>query len=299
MIQSFCRPPEMLKKMLFIGISLCHNTRQIIKKSTLQKKISIFLILYFILIGCFMVQTAISDDSTTLLRDGIDSFHEAYDGWDEKGFQLSLSFFKKASQTGSKDGLAEYWSGTIYFFLSLRNLFSTEKAPDKVRGIENAEKGIKILTKSIDLSPGFSESYALRGVLRGILIKMKPFSAFTQGRKVGKDREKALTLDADNPRVHYLTGVSFWFAPEILGGSDKALGHLLEAERLFEKERQNLKNNLLPSWGQSTCLAFIGDIYLSQKQDEKALTYYEKALKVNPNDPLAIRGIKRTDGMKY
>lgn len=245
-----------------------------------------------------MYKPAISNDLTTLLCDGIGSFHEAYNSWDEKGFQLSLSFFEKASHTGSKDGLAEYWSGTIYFFLSLHHLFSIEKDFDRVRGIENAEKGIAILTRSIDLSPDFSESYALRGVLRGILIKMKPLSAFTQGHKVGKDRDKALVLDAYNPRVHYLTGVSFWFAPEILGGSDKALGYLLEAEQLFEKERQTPKNNLLPSWGQSTCLAFIGDVYLSQKENEKAFTYYEKALRVNPNDPLALKGMKKMSGMK-
>ncbi|MBN1832279.1 MAG: hypothetical protein JW896_09225 [Deltaproteobacteria bacterium] len=264
----------------------------------MPKRISIFSILSSILLGCFMYKPAISDDSTTLLSEGIVTFHEAYNSWDEKGFQLSLSFFEKASHTRSKDGLAEYWSGTIYFFLSLHHLFSTEKDSDKVRGIENAKKGIEILTRSIDLSPDFSESYALRGVLRGILIKMEPLSAVRQGRKVGKDREKALVLDAYNPRVHYLTGVSFWFAPEILGGSERALGHLLEAEQLFEKERQTPKNNLLPSWGQSTCLSFIGDVYLSEKQNEKAFTYYEKALKVNPDDPLALKGIEKMDGMK-
>lgn len=267
------------------------------KKSTLLKKISIFYFLSVTLVAFCTGEPAFCNDSSILLRQGIDSFHKAYNAWDEKNFEESLSLFKKASQIGTKDGLAEYWSGTVYFFLSLHNLFSLEKAPDKVRGIENAEKGIEILTKSIELSPGFSESYALRGVLRGILIKMKPFSAFTQGPKVGKDREKALTLDAYNPRVHYLTGVSFWFAPEILGGSDKALGHLFEAEQLFEKEVQTPKNDLLPSWGQSTCLAFMGDIYLAQKQNEKAYGYYQKALQVNPSDPLALRGMKKMDGM--
>ena len=265
----------------------------------MERKTSIFSILSLILLGCFVVKPAISDDSKRLLRDGIESFHEAYDSWDEKGFQLSLSLFEKASKAGFEDGLAEYWSGTLYFFLSLHNLFSTEKMPDKVRGIENAEKGIEIATQSIDVSPSFSESYALRGVLRGILIKMKPLSVVRQGRKVGKDREKALFLDAYNPRVHYLTGVSFWFAPEILGGSHRALEHLLEAERLFEKERQTPKDSFLPSWGQSTCLSFIGDVYFSQKQNEKAFEYYGKALKINPNDPLALKGIKKTGGMEY
>ena len=62
---------------------------------------------------------------------------------------------------------------------------------------------------------------------------------------------------------------------------------------------KNPKNNLLPSWGHSTCLAFIGDIYLSQKRDEKAYAYYKRALKVNPDDPLALRGIKNMNGVKY
>ena len=74
---------------------------------------------------------------------------------------------------------------------------------------------------------------------------MKPVSVFTQGPKVGKDRKKALALDANNPRVHYLTGVSFWFAPEILGGSDKALEHLKIAEALFEKEEKREAVKLL------------------------------------------------------
>ena len=73
----------------------------------------------------------------------------------------------------------------------------------------------------------------------------------------------------------------------------------LSIERLFEREQQTPKDNLLPSWGQSTCLAFIGDVYFSQKRNEKASVYYRKALKVNPNDPLALRGIEKMDGMKY
>jgi tetratricopeptide (TPR) repeat protein len=247
----------------------------------------------------FCVATpALSDESSNLLLQGIESLYQAYNDWDEKIFEQSLAKFEMAAQTGQKDGLSEYWSGTAYFFLSLHNLFSTGKAPDKARGTKNAKKGVEILTRCIERNPGFSEPYALRGVLRGILIKMKPVSVFTQGPKVGKDRKKALALDANNPRVHYLTGVSFWFAPEILGGSDKALEHLKIAESLFEKEGKRKTNAFRPSWGRSACLAFIGDIYISQKQDQNAYAYYIKALEVNPNDPLATKGIKKLDPIK-
>ena len=228
---------------------------------------------------------------------GIDSFNRAYNDWDEDEFRSSLSLFIEAYRAGQKEGLAEYWIGTVYFFLAQQSLFTYEKPIDKNRGIEYAKKGIEFLTKAIEISPDFSESYALRGVLRGMLIKMKPSSVFTQGRKVGKDRDRALDLDISNPRVHYLTGVSFWHAPEILGGRDRALGHLLKAERLFEREKQELKDELLPCWGRSTCLSFIGDIYSEQKEISNAKSYYSKALNVNPEDPLAKRGLKKLESL--
>ena len=269
-----------------------------IKNSTLYNSIYVFCALSPIMLLFCVVGPALSDGSSNLLLQGIDSLYQAYNDWDEKMFEQSLTEFEIAAQIRQKDGLAEYWSGTACFFLSLHNLFSTGNAPDRVRGVKNAKNGIEILTISIERNPDFSEPYALRGVLRGILIKMKPFSVVTQGPKVGKDRKKALALDANNPRVHYLTGISFWYAPEILGGSDRSLEHLLIAEALFEKEGKRKINALRPSWGQSTCLAFIGDIYSSQKQNQNAYIYYKKALKANPNDPLGLKGIKKLNNIK-
>jgi tetratricopeptide (TPR) repeat protein len=250
-------------------------------------------IIYVLFLFFSVSQSAIADDSRDLMIRGIESFNRAYNDWDEKEFLSSMSLFKEASQAGQNDGLAEYWIGTVYFFITQHDLFTYDKPTDKKRGIENAKRGIEVLTRSIELAPDFCESYALRGVLRGILIKMKPSSVFTQGRKVGKDRDRALALDKFNPRVHYLTGVSFWYAPEILGGREKALEHLLEAEKLFEKEKQNTKDKVLPVWGHSTCLAFIGDIYLELKKNKNAQDYYTKALEINPADPLAQKGFKK------
>lgn len=270
-----------------------------LKKFTFSQKIIIFTAISIGMLTCFMDRTLFSYDSNELLIKGIKSLQKAYDNWDENEFEQSLLIFKEACRSDSGDGLAEYWTGTAYFFLSLHNLFSPGEKPDKAKGVENAKEGIEILTKSIELSPEFSESYAMRGVLRGILIKMKPFSVFKQGPKVGKDRDKALSLDKDNPRVHYLTGVSFWFAPEILGGPEKALEHLLKAEKLFEKEQQTKKDKVLPAWGQSTCLAFMGDIYTSQNQKDKAYEYYKKAFKANPDDQLALKGLNKIEGLEH
>ena len=270
-----------------------------LKKLNFLIKTAIFTAISIFILTCFMDRMLFSYDSNETLINGIASLQKAYNEWDENEFQQSLLIFKEARGSFSNEGLAEYWCGTAYFFLSLHNLFSPGEKPDKTKGVENAKKGIEILTKSIELMPDFSESYAMRGVLRGILIKMKPFSVFTQGPKVGKDRDKALSLDEDNPRVHYLTGVSFWFAPEILGGPEKAMEHLLRAEILFEKEQQTKKDKILPTWGQSTCLAFMGDIYMSQNQKDKAVNYYKKALNANPEDLLALKGLKKAEGRGY
>jgi tetratricopeptide (TPR) repeat protein len=241
----------------------------------------------------FAGQITLADDTEEIMLKGIDAFNEAYNRWDYNLFISSLKLFTEAKGTGKKDGLSEYWMGAVYFFLTQHDLYSTTGAPDKKRGIENVKRGIEVLSKSIELSPGLSESYALRGVLRGILIKMKPSSAFSQGRKVAKDRETALALDKLNPRVHYLTGVSLWHTPEIIGGRDKALTYLLEAERLFEIEALNPKDRILPAWGRSTCLAFIGDIYLYKNESDMAYQYYKKAIDVNPADPLALKGLNK------
>ncbi len=265
------------------------------KKSVRYKLFPVLCIVIFFLSLNTSAQESLSEDSKKLLLRGIDTFNNAYNNWDKNEFRKSLNLFREASMDRSGGGLAEYWAGTVFFFLSQHDLFSKEKSLDKKQGIKNAKNGIDILTKSIERAPDFSESYALRGVLRGILIKMKPTSVFTQGIKVGKDRDKALELDMTNPRVHYLTGVSFWYAPEILGGRDKALEHLLEAEKLFEKEDISSKDNILPRWGRSTCLAFIGDVFLSENRNEKAYEYYKKALDVNLKDPVALRGLKSLD----
>lgn len=246
----------------------------------------------FIAVLFFPVQNGFAGDYERLLIQGIETFNNGYNEWDKNKFQSSLALFNEAIKSGKEDGLAEYWAGTVYFFLAQLNLFTEKEPTDKKQGVENAKRGIEILSKSIALSPDLSESYALRGVLRGILIKMKPSSVFSQGPRVGKDRDRALALDKLNPRVHYLTGTSLWNAPEILGGRDKALEHLLEAEKLFKIEAQNSKDKLLPIWGRSTCLAFIGDIFFHQKKHNRAHDYYKKALDVNPVDPLALRGMK-------
>ena len=236
--------------------------------------------------------TAASPQDYDIILNGIEELNTAYDGWDNKGFLDAAALFDKAASESSDNALALYWEGTALFFLSLHQMYSRDKKANVSEGLLTVKQGIKTLTRSIKKDSLFSESYALRGVLRGIHIKLKPWSAISQGSRVGKDRSRALALNSENPRVHFLTGVSFWYAPELLGGKEKALEHYEEAEKLFALERAKKQDPLMPVWGYSTCLSFIGDLYAEHKDMVKARQYYEKSLKVNPNDPLAAKGLR-------
>jgi tetratricopeptide (TPR) repeat protein len=110
---------------------------------------------------------------------------------------------------------------------------------------------------------------------------------------VSKNIRKAQELSPQNPRVFYLVGMSYYHTPGILGGGfKKGLYYLQQAETLFWAEKKkNLKSHI-PQWGFSTCLSFIGNIYLKKDMLYEARQYYNKALKINPFDKQAKKGLE-------
>lgn len=238
---------------------------------------------------------AAQDDSQSVvdghLHEGILKLESAYNSWNRAEFEAAIELFDRAASDKGNEALALYWKGTGLFFLSLYHLYSRGREPDEKQGMRTVKLGIETLSRSIQLDPEFSEAYALRGVLRGMQIEHNPWTAFRQGKKVASDRSRALELNPENPRVDYLTGVSLWNSPKILGSKDQAIDHLLEAEKGFILEKTKDLDRTTPQWGHSTCLSFIGDVYADQENFEKARDYYMKSLEVNANDPLAKRGL--------
>ena len=218
---------------------------------------------------------------------------QAYNDFKLDGFKKAENIFQDAIDAQPEEFRAWYWKGTALFHQATYYLHARERDKDPNLGENCVNEGIKILTRAIEENPQFSESYALRGVLRGMNIKLNPWTAFSQGPRVKSDREKALSLSPENPRVHYLTGISFWMAPHILGGKKHALPHLMKAEKLYESEMLLKRSPMEPAWGYPTCLAFIGDVYWEQGKYSQARIYYEKALSVNPHEKLAREGLEK------
>lgn len=227
-----------------------------------------------------------------MVAEGIRTLNQAYDQWSRPGFEQAVEIFKTAAAQEPGQAYGYYWQGAAWFFLASYDLQAREQDKNPGRGAAAAAAGVRVLTQAIALDPGFSESYALRGVLRGMLIQLNPWAVFTQGPGVQSDRDRALALDPANPRVHYLTGISLWKAPEIFGGgSQQALAHFLKAEELFARESGRPRRPLDPVWGRSTCLSFIGDVYARQGDRAAAERYYRKALEQNPLDLRAREGL--------
>jgi tetratricopeptide (TPR) repeat protein len=239
---------------------------------------------------------AYSNTSTAqaLILEGIQMMDQAYNHWDRKEFESAAEKFQQAIDDQPDDYLGHYWKGAALFYLASYYLHAYEKDKNPGQGVATVDEGLVVLTQAIEKNPAFSESHALRGVLRGMHIQLNPWSIFTQGPGVQSDRDRALALNPDNPRVHYLTGISLWMAPEIFGGgATEALKHFLRAEELFAAESQREKSALDPVWGYSTCLSFIGDVYARQGDRKQAYRYYQKALMQNPADRRAKDGLEQ------
>lgn len=249
--------------------------------------------MFVLLLCCVGLAEDGSRSADSLIMRGIDILNSSYNEWDNGGFQKAARVFGRAADQENTGGLAEYWIGTSLFFQAIYHLYTPDKAPEQIKGKSYIDRGIEVLGTAVARKPDFSESYAVRGVLRGMKISMNPVSVFTQGPLVGKDRDKALALNAGNPRVHFLTGVSFWYSPRILGNYGKALPHFLTADTLFEKESRMRKDPLYPRWGRSMNAAFIGEVYFAEEEYTAAKNYYQAALAVNESDSLAKRGMEK------
>lgn len=149
------------------------------------------------------------------------------------------------------------------------------------------------LERAVSEDPQDGEAHALLASVIGMRIAEHPLTSIWRGRAVMRHRKEALKLAPRSPRVHYLTGSSYYHAPAILGGRDRSLEYFLTAEPLFEEEALEPPDPLAPRWGRESCLSFIALVYEEQGNTQEALAYFRKALNVNPKDRLAREGLDR------
>jgi tetratricopeptide (TPR) repeat protein len=231
-------------------------------------------------------------DNESLLSQGITKFRKGIREWDGKKMTEAVAVFRRAADAAPREAAPYYWRGVSEFHLLLHLAGRSEENTTSAMK-ERLASSIKSLRKALKLDTSDGEIHAILASLLGMRIAHNPLSALTLGSKVKRHQKKALRLDPENPRVHYLMGSAKFHAPGIFGSKKKALKYFLKAEKFYKEERSRERDALAPRWGYGDCLAFIARTYEALDKPQKAKVYYRRALKVNPDNRLAREGVER------
>ena len=148
------------------------------------------------------------------------------------------------------------------------------------------KEGQDYLKKSIEIDPDFGEPYAFYAYMLGFEIALNPEKAMSLGLEIYQYFGMAFNKSPDNPRVHFLRGVSDLYTPaEYGGGTDAAIKSLSQSVELFEKE--NIEDPMLPSWGKDEAYTFLAMAYSQKGDKDKAAELFQKALEINPEFKMA------------
>ena len=171
--------------------------------------------------------------------------------------------------------LSDYRLATYYL-----TLMEMDKAEPYIK------EGQDYLKKGMEMNPDFGELDALYAYMLGFEIALNPEKAMSLGFQTYQYFGQAFEKSPENPRVHYLKGVSDFYTPaEYGGGADAAIKTLTKSIELFARE--NIQDPVLPSWGKDEAYTFLAMAYNQKGDKDKAAQLFQKALDINPDFVLA------------
>jgi len=147
-------------------------------------------------------------------------------------------------------------------YLRLSDMY--EKSEEKDRYLDLAMKQVE---KGAAISPDESELEAMRGYIYMMKLVVDPAArGMTYSGLAFSSFQKAIQLNPDNPRAHFLLGRMQYGTAQFMGGGDGgACESLFRALVLFEKEEKP-SNTIAPSWGKEGTKESIQQ--LCEKKDE-------------------------------
>ncbi len=142
------------------------------------------------------------------------------------------------------------WMPFYYHALCLV-MSSFQASPAEREGILKAAEASILAGEK--LSPNNCELVSLEGMLYQAMILINPqANGMVYGPKSAMTLQKAMALDPNNPRPHYMLGSNLYFTPEQYGGGmARAKPHLEKALELFKTFKP--ASEFAPNWGQIPC----------------------------------------------
>ena len=189
------------------------------------------------------------------------------------GLNQMVTLARRAVTAFPNDALLNHYAG-----YALYRLAGPTMETDMAGALALLADSESFLEKSIEVQP-IAESHALLSSVLGMQI-VNGVSAMTLGMKSGVQLSRAKALDARNPRVRLLEGISAFHTPKMFGGGiEAATRHFLAAIELFAEDAPKPP---LPAWGLAEAYAWLGQAYAEMGKVEEAREAYERALELEP-----------------
>jgi hypothetical protein len=159
--------------------------------------------------------------------------------------------YTKLANTLERIGDAEKTQWAPYYYAALA-LSSSGWLPQVADKDANAEKTLAFCTKAEALAPddmAKSEIETIRNMAATQQMMVNPQARWgTYGKAAGDALQKGMKLNAANPRIYYLQGMSMLGTPiQFGGGKDKAKPLFEKAIELYKAEKHT---PFYPHWGQ-------------------------------------------------
>lgn len=178
-----------------------------------------------------------------------------------------------------------YWQG---FALWRRSLNGFNDSADKQELAQDLEQAQAKFKKSADLDPDFVDANVGEISCLGNLmfVNQKDSAKVTELlAQLGPVTKEAKTSDPDNPRLLWVLGPNYWYAPaERGGGQAKAIATYEKGLEIIRQHKAPPANPLDPTWGEPELLMNLAWSNLNKAAPDPAVAqqYAEAALKLVP-----------------
>lgn len=140
-----------------------------------------------------------------------------------------------------EDWHAQYY--TAYAYVALANQ-SAKKDIDNL-----CDRAQEFLDNALKIRPQEAENHVLKAYLLSARMNVNAmFRGASMGRESKVELDKALQLNPNNPRAHYVRAMGIYFTPAAFGGGKKKAKPHLELS-LQKYGSFSAQSSLDPSWG--------------------------------------------------
>lgn len=221
--------------------------------------------------------------SVAVATESRDALHDAQAAWlREDGAKLAQLATATAAQAKASAPDQRYAHAFVQFRLQQLAFGAGRKSDAAAAG----DKCLQALGPAVDAGRD-AESLALASACHGYLANLGGLKAIANGPKSRKRIDAALALAPSNPRVVFVDGLNYYFAPSAFGGDKaKALQRFKVASKLFGDADSAVG---APPWGEAECWFFIGLASAEAGDAAAASAAYAKALEIAPEFAAARR----------